>query len=341
MFTKEELAKYINAYQEVIDGKKVLIGPHFVVRGNQKNYIQFINFNTTKKLDSIYFEDTIAKAILFKSAEKIYGVKPNSIGDMRYVTVPYAISLLSILVQNQLDLYKIWRNQCISESLNELLYTMMVEIESFIKSSAPGGLYGEWGKKEECWVQIKNNDFKFNFNQIKPDLIDKKNLSKRQLISDEVSNGQQIKEELDIIKSVPHIIWKKIDEVGTDSKILSSQQSNIVFAIANKLKSELKISEIERKTALKILDIMIEKVPELFFDTDEIIEKETNSKSKDPEITIELVKKMVEWERRKKRLKDYQFLFMNDIVKGNKTLTDQNKKYCLLNYKALKKFGFS
>ena len=34
LFTKEELAKYINAYQEIADGKKILIGPHYVVRGS-------------------------------------------------------------------------------------------------------------------------------------------------------------------------------------------------------------------------------------------------------------------------------------------------------------------
>lgn len=70
MFTKEDLAKYINSFGEIADGRKILIGPHFVVRGNQKNYVQFINYNLPKKIDSIYFEDTVAKAILFRTAEK-------------------------------------------------------------------------------------------------------------------------------------------------------------------------------------------------------------------------------------------------------------------------------
>src|SRR5690606_5240459 len=38
MFTKELLAKYINAYEVVYSGKKLVIGPHIVVRGSQKNY---------------------------------------------------------------------------------------------------------------------------------------------------------------------------------------------------------------------------------------------------------------------------------------------------------------
>mgnify|MGYP000199158830 CR=1 FL=1 len=163
MFTKEDLAKYINSHEEVIDGRKLLIGPHYVVRGNQKNYAQFMNYNIPKKIDSIYFEDTVAKAILFRAAEKIYGVKPNSIGDMRYITVPYSIAYLSSKLGNKLDLYKIWKNQSVSSGLKQLLYELMVQIEMFIKSKAPGSLYGEWAKKEDCWQEVKSQKFNLDF----------------------------------------------------------------------------------------------------------------------------------------------------------------------------------
>ena len=64
MFTKESLAKFINSYKEVYNGKKLVIGPHVVVRGSQKNYAQFLNYNFNFKPDNIWFEDAIAKAIL-------------------------------------------------------------------------------------------------------------------------------------------------------------------------------------------------------------------------------------------------------------------------------------
>ena len=86
------MAKYINTYEEKYNGKKLVIGPHYVVRGNQKNYVQFMNYYFDEIPDNIFFEDSVAKAILFKTAEKLYGVKPNAIGDMRYITVPYTIA---------------------------------------------------------------------------------------------------------------------------------------------------------------------------------------------------------------------------------------------------------
>ena len=241
LFTKEELAKYINAYEEITEGKKVIIGPHFVVRGNQKNYIQFMNFNLVKILNNIYFEDTIAKAILIRGAEKVYGIKPNAIGDMRYVTVPYTISLFSLLSKNQLDLYKIWRNQEISSSLKELLFEMMSAIEIFIKSSATGGLYGEWAKKEECWLAVRSYSFKFDLSIIKEDLIDKKSIVKRHLISVEETSSLQIKEDIEKIKSIPSNIWKQIENFGNTSKFLTEQQCNIAYTIAGRIRTNSKI----------------------------------------------------------------------------------------------------
>ena len=31
----------------------------------------------------------------------------------------------------------------------------MIKIEEYVKNSAPGSLYGEWAKKEECWIGLK------------------------------------------------------------------------------------------------------------------------------------------------------------------------------------------
>jgi hypothetical protein len=341
MFTKEELAKYINAYQEICDGKKILIGPHFVVRGNQKNYIQFVNYNLEKKLNNIYFEDSITKAIIFKSAEKVYGIKPNSIGDMRYVTVPYTISLLNLLTENQLDLYKIWKNQVISENLKGLFYKMMVEIEAYIKETAPGGLYGEWAKKEDCWIKVKENSFTFDLSSIKQDMIDKRNQQKRNVISDDETENQIIQEQLETIKSITYEGWKKIEKYGYDTKNLSDFQINIAFNLAGRIRNKTKISETERNTALKIIEIIIDKTPEILFEIDELEENNSDkTDTKKTEIDLELVKRMVDWDRKHRKLEDYKFAFMNNIVLGKAQLTDYNKKLCQYNYEKLKKFGF-
>ena len=175
VFTKVELAKYINAYQEVVGGySKIIIGPNSVVRGNEKNYAKFINNNLPdeKKINNVYFEDAVAKAILFKTAEKRYGTKKNDycIGELRQVAVPYTISLISYLTDNKLDLYKIWKNQCLSDALSDFIYDLMKQVNAFIIDNSPITHYIEWAKKDECWELVKQHKWNFNIEEIKSDL---------------------------------------------------------------------------------------------------------------------------------------------------------------------------
>lgn len=341
LFTKEELAKYINAYQEITDGKKILIGPHYVVRGNQKNYVQFMTYCLEKKINNVYFEDMVAKAILYRAAEKTYGIKPNAIGDMRYITVPYTITLLNSLTKNQIDLYKIWKAQDVSEPLISLLYEMMSAIEPFIKDTAPGGLYGEWAKKEDCWLRVKSSDFGFDLSVIKQDLIDKKNPPKRVMISDDETELQKRQEDLDKIKSIPTVIWKKIEEWGRETDNLSNYQQSNAWNLSLKVKNNSAILANEVTNGISIIEKVIVKAPELLFEIDELAESKQNNNGKAPEITMALIKKMVDWDRKNKRLKPHHFRMMFDIVNGKEELTGQNIKYCLMNFQFISKHGFT
>lgn len=341
-FTKEELAKYMNAYSEVYDGKKLIIGPHFVVRGSQKNYVQFINYNLVKQPDNIYFEDIVSKAILFRAAEKTYGIKPNSIGDLRYITVPYSISLLTYKTNGKVDLYKIWKNQSISEPMRTLLYNLMVQVEKAIKQSAEknhGALYGEWAKKEDCWHDLKRQEFDIDFSIIQSDFEDPQKPSQRKRITDEETVQVQIQEELEKIKSVPSSVWYKIDEWGRQSGELSEQRKTVAFNLAGRVRSNGKISDYERKWGIEILGLVIEKAPELLDDIDDLNKKALNQNN-DPDITVEVIKKIVQWDRKNKRLKDFEYKFMADLAKGKKILTERNKFIAGLNLNKIKKYGF-
>jgi hypothetical protein len=343
MFTKEELAKYVNAYSEIIDGKKIVIGPHFVVRGNQKNYVQFINYNLVKQPDSIYFEDIVSKAILFRAAEKIYGIKPNAIGDLRYITVPYSIALLTHETKGKLDLYKIWKNQSVSEQMKTLLYDLMVRVEKSIKKSAEknhGALYGEWAKKEECWIELKKQELDIDYSIIKSDFEDPNNPSQRKRIADEETAQVQIQEELEKIKSVPPSVWHKIEDWGRQTDLLSEQKKTVAFNLAGRVRNNTRISEYERHCGIEILDLVIDKAPELLDDIDELNEK-AEKQNGQPEIDLAVIKKIVAWDKKNKRLKGFEYQFMAELAEGRKPLTDRNKFIAGLNLKKVKKYGFT
>jgi len=339
MFTKESLAKFINSYKEVYSGKKLVVGPHIVVRGSQKNYAQFLNYNFNFKPDNIWFEDAIAKAILFSSAEKIYGVKPNAIGDMRYITVPYSIAWLGYRLNYKLDLYKIWKNQSLSENLKSKLYEVMSKVEEYIKTNAPGSLYGEWAKKEECWNAIKNESFDIDLEILNTDLEDK-STEKRKKLTDDETNKVEIEASLNRLRSIHPKTWQKIEDWGRETQHLTLYQCDMAFTLSSKIRNNRTITEIERNQGEAILNKVAEVNPELFFDMEDFFEEDNSKKVEEVEITLDLIERIVQWDKKNKRLDAYKYRFMVDLLEGRKALTDRNKYLARLNLKTVEKYGF-
>lgn len=343
MFSKVELAKYVNAYQEIWDGRRLVIGPHIVVRGNEKNYAQFINNNTPKKINNIYFEDTVAKIILFKSAEKLYGVKPNNIGEMRNAVVPYAIALLGHLTNYHLDLYKIWKNQAISESLSLFMYQLMKMLNQFIIDNSPSSHYIEWAKKEECWTKIKNAVWNINIADIDNDMADEVKMLKRQTVTETDDEQEQQKYELELLKSIPSKLWREIEIWGKESGFLTINQQITACDMAGKIKFSRAINDLERSKAMKVYDIVCAENIDLLSKAEELQDEPIfpiKSVENNTEITMTLVSQMVEWDKRRRVLKDWQWKTMKAILDGKFPLNDKYTYACQKNLETLRKYGF-
>jgi hypothetical protein len=337
MFTKESLAKNINSYEEVYNGKKLVIGPHIVVRGSQKNYAQFLNYNFSFKVDNIWFEDAIAKAILFSSAEKVYGVKPNAIGDMRYITVPYSLAWLGFKLNYKLDLYKIWKQQSLSATLKSKLHEVMSKIEDSIKTKAPGSLYGEWAKKEECWNVIKNEDFNIDLNSLREELESKSSEKRKRLSEVEVEN-QLIQAESDFVKSIPITKWLEISKIGSDIENMSHHLKDRAINIQSTLRLNKELSENQRKDAIKIIENILVSSPNFFDEVSEVSrmpEAETNNK-----ISSDLLSKMVVWDTKAKVLSAKELQYIADFAYGLKTLNDFHEKNIKRHLTRLQDAGF-
>lgn len=352
MFTKVEFAKYINAYQEVIGAHgKLVIGPNIVVRGNEKNYAKFINNNlpAAKDITNIYFEDLIAKAILFKTAEKRYGTKNNdyNIGELRQVVVPYTISLITYLTDAKLDLYKIWKNQCISDVLSDVLYNLMKQVNDFILANSPISHYIEWAKKEECWQMIKEHEWAFNPEEIKDDLINIENPPKRMVHSKTDNSEETIQNDEDLVRSIPFPMWKKIGEWGKDAGYFDTAKQGWASDIAFIVKNKRKLDHCNRSHAMFLFNTVCQHNIELLEQTDELAEAEKSNaiseeknKRQNDEITLELLQEMVNWDRRERILPDWQWKVMDDVVQGRRQLTDKLRYVFYSNLEKLRRKGF-
>lgn len=146
-FTKTDLAKYENSWDQL---------PHVVSLGAEKNFRHFTlrlanrgRFQATQA----YFERLVAKAILFRRAERI--VSAQHFGGYRANIVTYSIAYLANATSQQVDLDGIWRDQAISEALAETIETICVLVRDALVDAPGSGNVTEWCKKEACWRRVR------------------------------------------------------------------------------------------------------------------------------------------------------------------------------------------
>ncbi|MEG2150758.1 MAG: hypothetical protein RRY36_06025, partial [Bacteroidaceae bacterium] len=102
--------------------------------------------------------------------------------------------------------------------------------------------------------------------------------------------------------------------------------------------------ELERSKAMRVYDIVCAENIDLLSKADELqdeavvpIKKPIENSS---EITMEVVRQMVEWDKRRRTLKDWQWNTMKAILDGKFPLSDKYIYACLKNLETLKKHGF-
>lgn len=152
--TKTDLAKYLNAWDQL---------PHIVSLGAQKNFVEFMKEledrdgqPSNEIPDVLFYKQAIAKAILFKTVQKL--VRPMFPAFQGNIAV-YLISLFANRVGWKLDMNRIWDQQDLSSQLKEQLRTWAVEVSEVLHRSASGRMISEWAKKMECWIIVQKSNY--------------------------------------------------------------------------------------------------------------------------------------------------------------------------------------
>jgi hypothetical protein len=148
-FTKSDAAKFIHSWGKL---------PHIVSRGAEKNFREFMmTLGDGPTVDTIYCQHLIAKAILFRSTEKI--VSGLQFGGYRSNIVTYAIARLAAATDGRLDFDRIWREQGLSESLAAAIEDLCVPVRDEIINPRYGNHVGEWAKRPDCWASVQEIDW--------------------------------------------------------------------------------------------------------------------------------------------------------------------------------------
>jgi hypothetical protein len=147
-FTKTDLAKYENTWNQY---------PNLVCTGAEKNFIKFTEMFIEKghpPVDADYFQRLVAKAIMFKRAERI--VSEQNFGGFRANIVTYTLAWLAHYTAQKIDLEKIWKDQDISKNLSDSILIVSKQANEHILSPPANRRNpGEWSKHPDCWTAFR------------------------------------------------------------------------------------------------------------------------------------------------------------------------------------------
>ena len=185
-FIKSDVAKYINVWE---------LEPHYVSQGSQKNFIQYL-----KKIEDLakknklpgenFYRKLIANAILVKAVDKLFGRKnADAIGDtnLKAFTVAYSVSYFHFVTNNRLDLWKLYEEQKIDDTLESYLKGVLLFVYKHLVKEANNSLISEYAKRESSWTKLKETTYSIN-------LID---LLSDYLISEEEKTQRENEKEID------------------------------------------------------------------------------------------------------------------------------------------------
>ncbi len=160
LITKTDLAKFLNVWEQ---------RPHEVSLGAQKNFAAVarrIGQTWRKSCDDFneaWYRTAVAKAIVFKSAERIVSAQPWYQGGYRANIVAYTIAKLAHDVANlnlSVDFEAIWKHQSPGSRLENAIIFAAARVHTVLVEPPPGiSNVTEWAKQQACWERVRKLDF--------------------------------------------------------------------------------------------------------------------------------------------------------------------------------------
>lgn len=159
MVVKTDLAKYEMSFS---------CEPHIVSRGAQKCFMAFADQIDKKwtpealEFGDGYFQDSMARALIFRWTDKMIGTSEWYKNDRGYKsqTVTYTVAaVVSYLSKEKciIDFRKIWTSQDIPSSLKVTLTDLAPDIANLLKDPPENVRnIGEYCKTQACWARISS-----------------------------------------------------------------------------------------------------------------------------------------------------------------------------------------
>ncbi|MDO3704072.1 AIPR family protein [Micromonospora sp. C28SCA-DRY-2] len=209
-FTKSDLAKFEHSWA---------MQPHLVSLGAEKNFTLFSQQidEQPPAVDKQYCRHLVAKAILFRKADKI--VARQNFGGYKANIVTYTVAKLAHATRGRIDLDRIWRSQDLTLALQDAITDLSHLVQKVITSPPEGRTnVGEWTKRPECWAAVRDLDW------VVPAPLDA-----------ELLDVDTYDDDTKLIRGTSPTDWTDLAAWGIDTGFLDAEQRRSAMEIAQAL----------------------------------------------------------------------------------------------------------
>lgn len=223
-FTKTDLAKFENTFDQI---------PWIVALGAERNFREFMlrleKRGRSFKPDQAYFEHLVAKAILFRSAEKLIGAL--QLGGYRAQTVTYTLAKIFNATGQRVDLRSVWRQQELSPALREAIEDLAPRVHETIVRTAGSRNISEWAKKEDCWKAVLGLDWSVpsGFQKELTSSSTRTKTTSDASIAEQLTDAEQ--DEFKIVVAVEGETWFALAAWAKETDSLQSWQRGLAFSL--------------------------------------------------------------------------------------------------------------
>ena len=228
LFTKTDLAKYSNVWE----GR-----PDIVSKGAQKNFAAFalyIGKAWEKAPDAInekYYQDLIAKAVIFRSLERLVPQQAWYESGFRANIVAYAIAKLVHDVKAKakyVNLGDVWKGQRLSQPLEDALLIAARSVHEVL-TSPPSTQQNvtEWAKQQACWERVAQLEISW------PRTLDKVLMSGADVtaVEAEAVKAQRVDNAIGAqtrVVSAGADVWQQVRAWGINRNLLTEKEQGIL-----------------------------------------------------------------------------------------------------------------
>ena len=243
-FTKSDAAKYEHSWQQ---------RPYIVSLGAEKNFRDFmIRLKDNPPIvDTAYCERLIAKAILFRTTEKI--VTEQGFQGFRANIVTYTIARLAHDAGGRLDLDRIWLEQKLTLALRMAINDLSLRVRGVIANPTFKANVTEEAKDERTWSRVLKIDWGIPA-ALQAEFIDPTVQAARGRHAAETKSEAAAKLII-MIASIPASVWFALSDWAKETRSLEPWQRRIASDIGKLLSRG---QDITYKQAADAEQVMIE-----------------------------------------------------------------------------------